>query len=118
MNSNLVIKLAFPDKSGKKVPIELPISAVRGLISELLRITASLPQAAALSDDFITDPNPILGTALAITPIEGNPGHARLSICAGAVDLQFSVPLAPLFEALKALEALTEPDPTSSSRLN
>jgi hypothetical protein len=118
MSENLVIKLTFPGKDGKKVPIELPVSGINKLISDLLRVAESLPQQAALEVEFQNEPDPAQATAFAITPIEDRPDHARLSIAVGAIQLQFSVPLGPLFEALKVLKAQTEPDPMSGPRLN
>src|SRR6266702_2535837 len=117
MSDNLVIKLEMPGKDGKKVPIELALPAVRNLISELLRIAASVEQPD-LRTDFAIDPNPVQATAFAISHIEDDMHSARVSIAAGAIDVQFSVPLGPLFEALKALQTQTEPDSTSSPRLN
>src|SRR5437660_5866285 len=105
MSENLVIKLAFPDKNGKKLPVELSMPAARKLISELLTIAVSLPQPANIQTEIASDPNPIHATAFAISPIDDDPHSARVSIGAGAIDVQFSVPLAPLFEALKVLKA-------------
>jgi hypothetical protein len=114
--SHLVVKMVFPGKDGKKIPIELPVSSIRKVVSDLLRVAAAIPQKPALVADIQNDPNPIQITAFAISPVEGSHDQARLSIGVGPADLQLSISLSDLFQAFRALETQSEPDPTSSRR--
>lgn len=116
--SKLVVKLAFPGKDGKKIPVEFPVDGIEKLISDLLKVAEGLPRQASLTTEFLNDPNPPEATAFAVTPIENQPHAARLSIAIGEVRLQISVPLGPLLEALEALKQTTEPDPKSPLRPN
>jgi hypothetical protein len=112
----LIVKLAFPGKDGQSIPVELPIDGIGKLVSDLLKVAASMPQKPSLTTDFINDPDPVAATAFGVTRIENQTRSARLSIAVGDLHLQVSVSLSDLFQALEALKRTSEPDPTSSRR--
>ena len=104
MSNKLVVKMAFPGKGGKKIPIELPITQIYQVISDLLKVSASIPQSPSLVTDIPGDTNPVLATGFQISPIDGDQHLARVSIVVGATHLHVAVPLAALMEQFAGLK--------------
>lgn len=115
---DLVFKLQFPGPDGKPIPVQFGVEALRNLVTQILHTLASVPQPPMLEFVAPADRHPIKATGLGIGPIEGDENTARVSIVVGPTDLQFAIPLFDLMEALKLLQAQTEPDPTSLHRPN
>lgn len=114
MEERRFIRLNLPDENGKPVAVRLLIPQIRELIAGLLKTAADMPLAPALTEDIPADDEPIKATAIGISPLSEH--YVRLSICAGPIDLQFSISADDLYEVLQTLEGMSEPDPTSSRR--
>jgi hypothetical protein len=118
MDDNLTFNLALTGTDGKKVPFAFTKAGLRDLIVQMLSIAAQAPMPQTLDRQLTLDETPIPTNGFVITPYEGDPSGAHVSIGIGPIDLQFGVELAVLLQALEMAKAASEPDPTSSHRPN
>lgn len=115
---NLVFRLKLSDKDGKQTEYHFSAAGLGNLVTQITYMASQVPQPPSLEVEVETVENPVQATAFGISPIAGNATAARVSIVVGPIDLQFAVPLADLYEALKAMDEGTEPNPMSSHRPN
>jgi hypothetical protein len=107
-------RLVFITDDGAGVPVVLTPDMLRDTIAALIEAGSVVPHnhQPQLTAEVTTAPNPINVSGLDISPMLDEPSAARLTLLCGMMDLQFSIPVSELFQALEALKATTEPDPT------
>lgn len=118
MAEGQIIRFHLPDETGKRVAIRLSLPQARDFLNGIIQAIGAMPQEPGLEVEAPLEASPPRATGLAVTPIDGAPNLARVSIFVGAVDLQIAVPLEALMDQLDDLKRQTEPDPTSPRRPN
>lgn len=118
MSNDHVLNLEFPGPNGQKVPVRLTVDGVKSLISQILSNVTQIPLPPDLERTLVLDDSPISANGFAVSPLDGDPSGAHVSIGIGPTNLQFAVSLPVLMQALDDLKQKTEPDPTSDRRLN
>lgn len=111
------VQVAFVANDGTSTQVVLTRDALRDAISALIEAGTVVPQDYSREEGPAIDDHPIRPRSMSISPISGEPNHARLTLVCGLVDLQFAVATDALFQVLQILKNETEPDP-NSPRLN
>lgn len=117
-DDDLLFNLTLNGSNGEKSPAQFTQHGIRDLVVQVLRLISTAPVEPTLDRQIELEDDPVRLNGFVVTPLEGCPDGARLSIGIGPVDLQFAVSLPVLMQALSDLKEQTAPDPTSSRRPN